>query len=288
MADDDIVLELDEAPVLEPEIKVEKSEDAPKRVEPAEGVEVLKAQLASESAARQASDARAAGEARDAAAAKNQLQDTNVQLVTSALEQIKQSSQMLYGDYAEAMTAGDFMKAAEIQGAIAENATKKVTLENGLEQMKAQPKVEARPSSDPVESLAQQLSPQSAAWVRAHPEYATDNNKFQGMLGAHNVAVSKGFRVDTPEYFAAVEQMLGLSLPGEFKPDPEPSPGGAGGPPLRDTAPPAAPVGRGNGQGGPATVRLSADEREIAAMNGMSDQEYAKQKLALQKEGRLN
>jgi phage I-like protein len=35
-------------------------------------------------------------------------------------------------------------------------------------------------------------------------------------------------------------------------------------------------------------VRLSKDEREMAQMMGMTDQEYAKNKLALVKEGKLN
>ena len=37
-----------------------------------------------------------------------------------------------------------------------------------------------------------------------------------------------------------------------------------------------------------AQVRLTAQEREMASMMGMTVEEYAKNKLALQKEGKLN
>ena len=58
----------------------------------------------------------------------------------------------------------------------------------------------------------------------------------------------------------------------------------------RRSAPPAAPVSRsGNGTGSsPNVVRLTSAEREIASMMGMTDKEYAKNKVALQKEGKLN
>jgi phage I-like protein len=45
----------------------------------------------------------------------------------------------------------------------------------------------------------------------------------------------------------------------------------------------------GNGIGQrPNTVRLTAAEREIASDLGMSEQDYARNKLALQKEGKLH
>ena len=58
----------------------------------------------------------------------------------------------------------------------------------------------------------------------------------------------------------------------------------------RRSAPPAAPVSRGgNGTGSnPNRVTLSAAEREMAQMMGMTNQEYAQNKLSLQKEGKLN
>jgi phage I-like protein len=61
-------------------------------------------------------------------------------------------------------------------------------------------------------------------------------------------------------------------------------------PTQRRSAPPAAPVSRsGNGSGGkPNTYRMTPEEREIAQMMGMSPEDYARNKIALRKEGKLS
>jgi hypothetical protein len=57
----------------------------------------------------------------------------------------------------------------------------------------------------------------------------------------------------------------------------------------RRSAPVAAPVSRSGQAPGtrPNVVRLTSEEREIARFNKMSDQEYARYKMQLQKEGKL-
>jgi hypothetical protein len=61
-------------------------------------------------------------------------------------------------------------------------------------------------------------------------------------------------------------------------------------PTQRRQAPPSAPVTRSGTAPGtrPNVVRLSAQEREMAEMMQMTETEYARNKLALQKEGKLN
>ena len=64
----------------------------------------------------------------------------------------------------------------------------------------------------------------------------------------------------------------------------------AAAPAQRRSSPAAAPVSRsgtGTGGGSPNVVRLSADEREMAKMMGMTAEEYARNKLALIKDGKL-
>jgi phage I-like protein len=57
--------------------------------------------------------------------------------------------------------------------------------------------------------------------------------------------------------------------------------------PVQRSAPPAAaPVNRGNGTR-PGVVKLSGVEAETAKMLGMTEKEYALNKLALQREGKL-
>jgi hypothetical protein len=57
--------------------------------------------------------------------------------------------------------------------------------------------------------------------------------------------------------------------------------------PAPRPAPPAAPVNRSSSPRN-NTVRLSAAEAETAKMFGMTEQEYAKHKLALKREGKIN
>ena len=55
-------------------------------------------------------------------------------------------------------------------------------------------------------------------------------------------------------------------------------------------APAAAPVSRSGTASGtrPNVVRLSSEEREMASMMGMSPEDYARNKIALKREGKLH
>ncbi|SRR5581483_5114338 len=265
---------------------VEKPET--RTVEPDEAISVLKGQLAAAQAdGERERNARIAAE-QAATRARGDVQDANVQFLTGAVERVKQHQEVLKAQYAQAMADQDYAAAAEAQTQMAEAAANKVALERGLEQLKAQPKPQA---ADPVETLARQLSPQSAAWVRSHPQYATDSRLNQRLIAAHNLAVTDNLAVDTPEYFAHVEKTLGLGhsdAPAPKLQDDAAMSDAAR--PVQDRAPAAAPVSRGaSGNGSaPRTVRLTKDEVEIAEMMGLTPAEYAKNKLELQKAGRMN
>jgi len=292
--DDDPAPAADAAPAKEPKAEA-------KVVSPEEAMETLKGQLATEQAARAAAEQRANAQAEAAARAQTEVLDTNQQLVSQAIETVKQNQAIAKARYAEAMGAQDFAAAADAQEEIASNASRMLQLTNGLEALKQAPKPRPQLQLDPAEELARQIeaggSPRSAQWLRQHPEYGRDQNLLQGMLGAHNVAISRGIRVDTDDYFDFVENALGISGRGgngrgnaRVDDDEEALSGGAQATGGRQAAPAAAPVSRGgNGGGSPQrTMRLTADEIEIASMMGQTPEEYAKNKLALQKEGRLN
>ena len=56
----------------------------------------------------------------------------------------------------------------------------------------------------------------------------------------------------------------------------------------RRTAPPAAPVSRSAAPGTrPNVIRLTLEEREMAKAMKMTEKEYAENKVALQREGKL-
>lgn len=280
--------------------------ETPKVLEPAEALETLKAQLDAEKAAtaeerraRLAAEQREHEQSQRVVQAKTETQDTNLQLLTNAFEQTKQNTEVYKARYAEAMGAGDFGAAADIQSEMADNAARKLQLEHGITALKNAPKptVERAAIVDPVENLASALArngaPRSAAWVRTHPDYAS-GRLYDKMISAHNMAMADDFIPDSPEYFAEVERYLGISKPetlanGEALSDAAQST-------QRRASPPAAPVSRSGTTSGESRniVRLSADEREVAYASwpnlspAEAEKAYAINKQSLVKEGRLN
>lgn len=285
--DDDTAQKADDTPIV-----VEKAEEPEKKADPVDdSLEKLRQQLDNERKAR-ADAERAANEAAQTAhTSKAEAQDANLHLIANAIKTVEQNNEILKANYKAAMAEGDFDTVAELQLEMSSNAAKLLQLEQGKQALEAAPKTEApRPfTPDPVEALASQLTPRSAAWVRAHPEYASDPNKYNAMLAAHNLAIANGIAPDTDDYFDSVEESLRIRRPAVQQQEDDPM-AAAAQPTQRRAAPPAAPVSRSGATPGakPTRVTLSAEEREMAEMMGQTAEEYARNKLALIKEGKLH
>lgn len=262
-----------------------------------EGIEKLKKQLAEEKSRREAAESRANEAAHSEAEARGKVQTSQLDQIKSAIAQITQAKDVLKTKYADAAAAGDWGAASEVQSQMADNAADLRDLKKAETTLENAPKPTARAPVDKVEHFAAQLSPQSGAWVRAHPEFVNDNHKNQQMLAAHQLAVARGLKADTPEYFASIEKTLDITgtvakvdLPGD---DPVDDPMAAAAKPINGSgrqAAPAAPVSRsGNGAGNrPNVVKLTPAQVEAAGNMGMTVEEYAKQVVALRKEGKLS
>ncbi len=260
---------------------------------PEEAVAALQTQLADEKAARLIAERRATEATGRATAAETEKGQTDIQLVTSAIDAVNSESSSLKAQLKEAFAASDIDAIADIQSKLGENGAKLFQLTQGKQQMEAAAKAPPRQQQqaagpDPVEMLAAQLQPRSASWVRSHPQFAHNPRLYQSMVAAHNLVMSSDAPPETEsdEYFAAVERLLGIkpALQGaaDF--------GTADSALSAAAAPAATPVTRsGNGTGGsPRRITLTADEVEMAGNLGMTNEEYAKAKADLQKEGRLN
>jgi hypothetical protein len=278
------------------EIEVVEVENPPKnaskeQIEPQEGIQELKMKLEQERAARIEAEKQARAAYSSAAEAKNEVQDTNLQLVRNAIDTVKRNNDILKYNYSEAMSVGDYTKAAELQETMGMNSAKLMELERGRSHMENAPKVvapEPMRHSDPVEELASQLSPRSADWVRRNPQCVTDPRMYQKMVAAHNIAVADGYTPDSDDYFGQIEDTLKISKRVNTDYDDDPT-SGAAKVTQRRSAPPAAPVSRGGGGTGsrPNEVRLTRDEIETARDLGMTEKEYARNKMLLKKEGRM-
>jgi hypothetical protein len=295
MADNENQLEIElenDQKAAENDISVEKTdnENAKHEVEADEGINDLKMKLEQERQARIQAEKQAHLAAQAVAEAKNEVQDTNLQLVKNAIDTVKRNNDVLKYNYSEAMAVGDYAKAAEIQETMGMNAAKLMELERGRQHMETAPKYEApqvQTQYDPVEDMASKLSPRSAQWLRRNPNFATDPRLFQKMVAAHNIALADGHSPDTDDYFSSIEDTLRINKRVVVE-DEDPMDSAAK--VTQRRAPPAAPVTRsGTGTGSrPNASRLTAAEREIARDIGMTEEDYARNKMLMQKEGRMN
>lgn len=277
--EDDLELELE---VDQPEVEVADPEVVPAK----EGIEELRAQLEAERARRRELERQKAEAERAAHVARADKEDTDIQLVSNAIDTLDRDTELLKQSLQYAMQIGDHARQVELQEEISDNKAKLLQLRNGLDAMKSRPKEPPPPVySDPVEAFASRLSSRSAEWVRAHPEFVRDPAKNRKMIAAHELAVADGIAPDTDEYFAAIEETLRVK-PQARVVEEEASSSAAKVVQRRDAAPAAAPVSRGNATRS-NVVRLTAAEREMADMMGMKPEDYARNKIALQKEGKL-
>jgi hypothetical protein len=302
--------------VVDPEVTASSGDKTV--VTPAEGIEKLKKQLADSEAARVESEKRriaaetaANDAARGEAAAKTDVQKTQLDLIKGAIDQATQQNDVLEQQYAAQAAAQDWAAAAKTQRKMAETAARLTQLESGKHALENAPKVAPRAPVDPVEKFCAQLTPASANWVRQHPTFVTDKRQYRLMIRAHEDALDAGLATDTPAYFRSLEMTLGLTSPGGTSSDVARTNGnGANGHATaaddatadtaavavggRSAAPAAAPVSRsGNATGTRSnTVKLSPDQVEMAhAMFPDSKnplEEYAKNLVALKKEGKLS
>jgi len=257
-----------------------------------EGIRELRSKLESERLARIAAESKASEAMQHANRAAAEVEDTNVILINNAMSMLKQDTEVLKTRYRAARESGDIDAEAEIQMQMSSNAAKMHQLELGKTAMEARaknPPIVKLDNADPVERFASQLTPRSASWVRSHPDYVRDPRLNRKMIRAHEDAIEDGIPADTDEYFQRIEKTLGIA---EEAPAPVPvddPTSGAAKPTQRRSSPPAAPVSRsGTGDGvRKDVVRLTAEEREMATMMGMTEQEYAKNKVKLIEEGRI-
>jgi hypothetical protein len=201
-----------------------------------------------------------------------------------------------------AKLAGDVEAEVEAQDRLAKARSTEMRLDEAKSDMEARaktpPKREEPVTNDPVEIFAQGRTPPTAAWVRAHPEYVRSEKGLKKLTAADAVAQAEDLIPDTPEYFARVEEYLGIT---EKKPAPTEA---AQVVPRRSPAPPVAPGAAVSTNGGGSSPTVSLTSREATAAqdgthiwnyddkNGkfkkgdpIGIQEFARRKLALQKSG---
>jgi hypothetical protein len=274
----------------EPEAVVEAAETAPENAESGEisaeeGILKLKKQLEdSNNALLKAEQERRTLQQR-ISGAEVEVQDTNLQLLRSAIDSVGKENGNLQREYAMALRDGNFDRASEINVVIAHNASKLTALENGRmaleERLKAPPRPSAPDTNDPVELRAAALSPKSAAWVRRNPDLARDDRMWAKVMGAHYEAVSEGHAPESDDYFNYIENKVQKpARPQRQMDQDEEEPFSSASKPSAKR-PPAAPTSStaSSFKSSRNAVRLTDNEREMAKISGYSEEEWAKFKL---------
>lgn len=246
--------------------------------------------------------ARLAAEERAAAAAAH-AHGSQYELISNEIKSVERMGAMLERDLQQALIAGDAQAAAKLQREMARLETRLALLVDGQESMKEESErvrkqseqSPARPatrgSGDPAfEQKIANLAPESQQWLRRNPDYVYDPAKHQQLLEAHYVAQRAGYQPNTPAYFRAVEEDLGLRAPAARRPD-------QGGTPTKGTPTTpttqgnqqvrrptvAAPVGRGAPAAGGAGNKptLTRQELEVAESMKMTAAEYYENKMKI-------
>lgn len=268
-------------------------------IEPDDGINDLKAKLHDEQRRRFEAENRA----REAIQRQYQTQieneETNYTLVKSAIKTLRADTEQMKTAYKEALAVGDIDRATDIQEKLSETKSRLSELKRGRDvmkaqrqqaQMRAQAPLPPQVGADPVEAFASRLSARSADWIRRNPQFVTDPRLNQKMIAAHNLVVADSIEPDTDEYFERVENVLNLRKVEARQERDEDAMSEASQPVQKRSAPPAAPVSRSASTfsgAKPNVVRLTRQEVETAHELGMTEQEYARNKMLLRKEGRI-
>lgn len=256
-----------------------------------------------EKIARMRAEQYAMEQAKNAQYTQADLHQSNLQVVTSGIENMQQTIAQAKRAFADANAAGDHDTAAEANSVLTWAYTQlnelnagKRNIERYLQSVETtegrvadQSQQYAPPAPPPPATPEQQfdamlnkLTPKSAAWLREHPNAAQDLNK---LSAAHQAAtVLKGITPETPEYFSFIESELGMSN-GRSN----------GRKPAMASAPvsSSAPVQSRSGYNGGSTMTLSAAEVEQAQLNEpelpreKAIEIYARSKAALIREGKM-
>lgn len=146
------------------------------------------------------------------------------------------------------------------------------------DRLKAQQQVQQQqPQGD---ALDRTNLPQTAKnWLRAHPDYMTDQRKNAKIQSLHWDVVDEGHAPFSDTYYESLEQHLGMrakprQIASEDDPEDEPRRVNVSAPVSREI-----PTSSGNRSTG--TIRLTAAQREAAKMAGITEVEYGKQLVAL-------
>jgi hypothetical protein len=253
-----------------------------------DGAAELRAQLNAQRAATLQAQQVAAEAAQRAQFAEQQMRGSTVTAIDSALEAAQHQAANLKAEFQAALDAADHRAAAEAQEKLSDARHNLLRLQEQrayvdaeMRRPRQQPQPQQQQQPVGVEDIARDLSqtgfPRSADWLRAHPEWASRPDLLKRVSSADNHLVdNRGFVRESDEYFAALEQELGMNQRARRAP-------------AAAAAPTSSSVSLRTGQPMMRShVPLTPEQRAAAIeMHGMSEKEFAQEFEKARVEGKL-
>ena len=273
----------------QPETKGEEDGSKDAAEELRQQIEALKrseeaARREAETARRERAEALRQAEERSDALRKEEKRRTQSEYdaISSAIAAAQAETEASKRDIRSAIADGDIDSQTSAYERLAKAQANLARLEGGKEALeesqreeqarrdavKDQPKQAKDPMDDwPIPDNAKQ-------WLRSHPDYLTDPRKNAKIQSLHYEILDEGHEQFSPGYFESLEIHLGMRKPHQPAPQREKE--------VVVSAPVSREVPSGGGQRSPSQVKLTKEEREAAAYSGISEAEYAKNKIRLE------
>lgn len=272
---------------------------------PAEGLKDLEGQIVIERdrAARAEHNARAAATERDRAIAFAQeaqrrgLSAHEVAIdnkIANASNEIDRITEMMESAYNE----GDFKKVAGYQRDMGKIAGDLAVFKRDKEYAASQVARSRQPQpgtrqptepvpTDPFEAAIHGRTPVVQEFLRKHKELIRGDGTLKKIaIDAHDAALDAGYKMDTPAYFEHIEGTL-KGTRGEPRQEPTRAEGGFSAAPERNEPLGRQPSGGGVPLNEKGEFKMTPKYRRLAAEQGVSDAEWAKNYNRLLKEGRM-
>jgi len=218
-------------------------------------------------------------------------QTTGQKTEESAVEQLKKSTEgelsAVKKQLSQAYTEGDADKVADLTDQLADIKARMYELRNYRPQFTPQPPPETtgQPPEQPVYREQQRVpapDQRATTWAERNSEwFRKDRVMTAAAYGVHEeLVLNEGVDPNTQpdEYYKQLDSRLRKLFPTHDWGDTQPAPA------RRTNSAPVAGVTRSGGGATPGKVRLSKSEAEVARRLGVPLEEYAKQKLLLERQ----
>ena len=222
-------------------------------------------------------------QAQEAAVAKHQVNQSNLDTVSSALAQAEGEAAAAEQAYADAWAKGDGLGVARANRAMNDAQYRINTLRAGKDELetvvRTPPQVQGPPQNavdanvEIVLSRMTNLMPEEKDWIRAHPDSIANHNVTR-LRVAYDDSQRRGLKRGSPEYFNFLADRLDYDDAGPA-PKEEPVVDEPAYTPARRVS---APVSRSNGVGSlpEGKIRLTEAQRQAAKYSGISEVDYAR------------